>query len=306
MEQEAKTWSFVMHTDPKRAQRLVDVADWPAIFDPPPAVLVRDEESQKQKRIEILISGTHPRAEYESALAAVLKEQGLGTPIIKLKEAAEKDWVAESQRGLKPVYAGRFVIHGEHNRNIVNPNQIGVLIEAGQAFGTGHHQSTQGALVAIDGLGRKVTPMAILDLGTGSGVLAIAMAKFWLAPVLATDVDPVAVAVTNENIDKNMIPRRHLGEHTPGVCAITANGLDDPAFGLEGPFDIVTANILARPLIDLAPALAKHVRPGGYVILSGFLEGEEADVFGAYRPLAFRLERAIPLGEWRTLILQKA
>eukprot|EP00913_Durusdinium_trenchii_P008223 g7720.t1 len=173
------------------------------------------------------------------------------------------DWIAKSLEGLKPVRAGRFLVHGSHDRDKIRANDIAIEIEAGQAFGTGHHGTTAGCLEMIDRVLRARTVRRALDLGTGSGVLAIAVRKVMNIPVLATDIDPVAVRVARENVRRNGI--------ATGLRVETAPGFHSPAFADEGPFDLIIANILARPLMKMAPELRRHLSTGGAVILSGIL-----------------------------------
>ena len=205
----------------------------------------------------------------------------------------ETDWVAKSLEGLAPVRAGRFLVHGAHDRARVRENDIGIEIEAGEAFGTGHHGTTAGCLIAIDRLAKTRPIRNALDLGTGSGVLAIAIARSCHIPVLASDIDPVAVRVARENIAKNGAGRF--------VTAITAAGLVDRRFAERAPFDLVVANILAGPLMALAPAIRRATAPGGTVVLSGLLPEQRARIVSAYRRQGLKLRRASVLDGWLTL-----
>ena len=206
------------------------------------------------------------------------------------------DWIARSLEGLKPVRAGRFLVHGSHDRDKVAPNDISIEIDAGQAFGTGHHGTTAGCLEMIEEVvrGRKVRNA--LDLGTGSGVLAIALRKIRDIPILATDIDSLAVRVARENVRRNGI--------VSGLRLETAAGFHSPAFRREGPFDLIIANILARPLIKMAPQLASHLAPGGSVILSGILAGQRWKVLAAYNGVRLRHVRTIWRNGWVTIHLR--
>ena len=206
------------------------------------------------------------------------------------------DWIARSLEGLKPVRAGRFLVHGSHDRDKVAPNDISIEIDAGQAFGTGHHGTTAGCLEMIEQVvrGRKVCNA--LDLGTGSGVLAIALRKIRDIPILATDIDPVAVRVARENVRRNGI--------VSGLRLETAAGFHSPAFRREGPFDLIIANILARPLMRMAPQLASHLAPGGSVILSGILAEQRWKVLAAYNGVRLRHVRTIWRNGWVTIHLR--
>jgi ribosomal protein L11 methyltransferase len=245
-----------------------------------------------------------------------------------------KDWVAASLEGLAPVAAGRFVVHGKHDRARVPVNRIGIQIEAALAFGTGHHGTTRGCLLALNGLLKerinrrrvKMTPTPtlplagggrhrgesflplkgggsrwgstnILDIGTGTGVLAIAAARALRRRVLASDIDPLAVRIARENARLNKVGTM--------VEVIHAAGLDAAKFLARSPFDIIFANILLNPLKALAPPMARLLAPGGRVILSGLLATHAQAALSAYRAQGLRLERRIPLQEWMTLVMRK-
>ena len=206
------------------------------------------------------------------------------------------DWIAKSLEGLKPVRAGRFIVHGSHDRDKVRVNDLAIEIEAGQAFGTGHHGTTAGCLEVIGEVVRSRTVRNALDLGTGSGVLAIAVRKLKRVPVLATDIDPVAVAVAAENARSNGI--------VEGIEFRVAPGFHSTAFGEYGPFDLIIANILARPLMKMAPQLVTHLAPGGSVILSGILASQRWKVIAAYNGVGLAHVRTIWRNGWVTIHLR--
>ncbi|WEZ83098.1 50S ribosomal protein L11 methyltransferase [Rhizobium sp. 32-5/1] len=210
----------------------------------------------------------------------------------------DEDWIAKSLEGLSPVHAGRFVVHGSHDRDKVRPGDVSIEIDAGQAFGTGHHGTTAGCLEVIETVMRSRKVTNVLDLGTGSGVLAIAARKLKAVPVLATDIDPIATRVAAENVRRNGI--------STGVRMITAPGFHSPAFATHGPFDLIIANILARPLIRMAPQLASHLAPGGSVILSGILASQRWKVLSAYNGAHLRHVRTIWRNGWVTIHLDRA
>lgn len=207
------------------------------------------------------------------------------------------DWIAKSLEGLKPVRAGRFLVHGSHDRDKVGPSDIAIEIEAGQAFGTGHHGTTAGCLETIEKVLVSRRVRNALDLGTGSGVLAIAVRKLRNIPVLATDIDPIAVRVARENVRSNGI--------ASGVTLETAPGFHSTAFSRHGPFDLIIANILARPLIKMAPQLVAHLAPGGSVILSGILAEQRWKVLAAYNGAHLRHVRTIWRNGWVTIHLDR-
>jgi ribosomal protein L11 methyltransferase len=207
------------------------------------------------------------------------------------------DWVAASLAGLTSVRAGRFLLHGAHDRGAVRANDIGIEIEAALAFGTGHHGSTRGCLLLLDRFAKRRSPRAILDVGTGSGVLAIAAARLFRRPVQAGDIDPVAVAAARANAKLNGVA--HL------VRPVVARGLGHSALQSGGPYDLVFANILARPLRQLAPAIAPLLAPGGEVILSGLLACDVAGVVSAYRAQGLALVTHLEIDGWAALLMRR-
>lgn len=209
----------------------------------------------------------------------------------------EEDWVRLSLAGLKPVDGGRFTLYGAHDRDAVQPGQIGIEIEAGPAFGTGHHGTTRGCLIAFSQmLDAGAAPKTILDLGCGTAVLAIAAAKALPdAEILASDIDPEAVAESGENCRKNA---------TPEIDCFVAEGLDHPKLAGR-QFELIFANILAVALIELADDIAKALAPGGKVILSGLLTEQEAKVRAAYEGAGLTVHRQPPLENWETLVATK-
>ncbi|MET0171508.1 MAG: 50S ribosomal protein L11 methyltransferase [Agrobacterium vaccinii] len=220
-------------------------------------------------------------------------------PDLKLEREVipDVDWIAKSLEGLKPVRAGRFLVHGSHDRDKVRINDLAIEIEAGQAFGTGHHGTTAGCLEMIEQVLRARTIRNALDLGTGSGVLAIAVAKMRPVPVLATDIDPVAIKVAKENARLNGI--------VSGMALETAPGFHSDSFRKHGPFDLIIANILARPLIKMAPQLVTHLAPGGTVILSGILASQRWKVLSAYNGMHLSHVRTIWRNGWVTIHLRR-
>ena len=239
-----------------------------------------DDEAQVSERLQALLSAEH------------------GDLSIEREVIPDIDWVSKSLEGLSPVRAGRFLVHGSHDRDKVAVNDIAIEIDAGQAFGTGHHGTTAGCLEVIDRVVRSRTVRDALDLGTGSGVLAIAVRKLKPVPILATDIDPVATAVARENIKRNGI--------ASGITVATAPGFHSDAFDKTGPFDLIIANILARPLIKMAPQLVKHLAPGGSVVLSGILASQRWKVLAAYNGARLRHIRTIWRNGWVTIHLDKA
>jgi ribosomal protein L11 methyltransferase len=205
----------------------------------------------------------------------------------------EIDWVSHTLAGLKPVAAGPYLVHGAHDRVKRRAGQIPIEIEAGLAFGTGHHGTTAGCLEVMARVAQRENPRRILDLGTGSGVLAIGMAKLLRRPVLATDIDPVATRVAAANARLNGVAGL--------VRTATAAGMGSPAIRNAAPYDLIIANILARPLIGLAPSIARSVAPGGSIILSGILASQRRAVISAYAGQHFAHTSTIWREGWVTM-----
>lgn len=236
----------------------------------------------------------------KAAIAAHLTSAFPGVEV-ETEELPEIDWVTHSLEGLKPVRAGRFVVHGSHDRHAVRIGDIGILIDAAQAFGTGHHGTTAGCLEMLDGVIRGWPaaggyPSPILDLGTGSGVLAIAAAKLTPASVLATDIDPIATRVALENMKINKVGNQ--------VRAITAAGFHSPEIARAAPFELIVANILARPLMKMAPQIRNALAPGGSVILSGILAEQRWKVLSAFNAQGLAHVRTFWRNGWVTIHLR--
>ena len=201
-----------------------------------------------------------------------------------------------SLEDLVPVPAGRFVVHGAHDRARIAPNKLGIEIEAALAFGTGHHGTTRGCLLLLDHVLKSHAPRRVLDLGTGTGVLAIAAAKARKRAVLASDIDAPSVKVAHENARLNGVGNF--------VQAIRATGFAAPEFARHGPFDLVLANILANPLRQLAGPMARHLAPKAFVILSGLLNHQAASVVAAYRARGLVPLRHLKIEGWSSLLLR--
>jgi ribosomal protein L11 methyltransferase len=209
-----------------------------------------------------------------------------------------KDWVKATLEELVPVRAGRFVVHGHHDREKVPANKLGIEIEAALAFGTGHHGTTRGCLLLLDSVLKAHRPRRVLDLGTGTGVLAIAAAKAQHHQVLASDIDPLSVRVARENARLNGAGNL--------VQTVHATGFSAPEFAEHGPFDLVLANILANPLRQMATPMARHLAPSALVILSGLLPHQAQGVIAAYRARGVLLLRQLRIEGWSSLLLRRA
>ena len=222
----------------------------------------------------------------------VLKAGGLTVTSEKLADA---DWLAMALSGLPPVIAGRFFVYGAHDRGLAPPNTVNLRIEAGAAFGTGHHGTTVGCLLAYDALLNRRKFPKVLDVGCGTGVLAIAAARTGSRTAIGTDIDPVSVRIANENATLNQARARFV--HAAGLAHTSVAG--------HAPYDLVFANILARPLISLSGAIRDALKPGGVAILSGLLRIQEREVKAAYLARGFKVQRKLYRDAWATLVLTR-
>jgi ribosomal protein L11 methyltransferase len=209
-----------------------------------------------------------------------------------------KDWVKATLDALVPVHAGRFVVHGAHDRAKVAANRLGIEIEAALAFGTGHHGTTRGCLLLLGEVLKVHQPRRVLDLGTGTGVLAIAAAKALHGKVLASDIDALSVKVAAGNARQNGVG--------PLVKVAWGSGFSAAPLRQRRPFDLVLANILANPLRQMATPMSAHLAGGARVILSGLLSAQAPSVIAAYRARGLILERHIRIEGWSSLLLHKA
>lgn len=243
-----------------------------------------------------------PRRPTKADRAAVAGLFAGAAPEFTSEKLADADWLSESQRGLDPIRAGRFHIHTPDHDPAADA--VNFVIPAAQAFGTGHHATTAGCLAMLDAMKRSGTiARNVADIGTGTGLLAFAARALWpRAEFTATDIDPVCLGVIEENAWRNGIP---LGATRGEVLPVIAPGVDDPAIMVRAPYDLIIANILARPLIDLAPDFAQITAPGAGVLLAGLLETQEKDVRRAYRRHGFRLAARLVDGDWSILWMKK-
>ncbi len=228
-------------------------------------------------------------------VVALLAAAGVAAPDMTIEALPDTDWVAESQKALPPIQAGPFYVYGSHVTALPLADSIPLLIDANAAFGTGRHESTEGCLVVLAALAEERRVQRALDMGCGSGILAIAIAKLWDASVLAVDNDAKAVGVAVENARINNVSLAIDARHGDGYrCA---------AVGLGGPYDLIVENILADAICAMAPDLSRHLAPGGVAVLSGLLAEQADQVLAAHAPL--RLKRQWRLGDWVTLVVEK-
>jgi ribosomal protein L11 methyltransferase len=280
--------------DERTASRIVDVLT--ENFDDSDVAIAAFEQPDGRWDVTMYFAAPPDEAVIREMILQAAGNTVAGT--VTFETVAAKDWVRSSLEGLAPVNARRFVVHGRHDRDRVPPNKLGIEIEAALAFGTGHHGTTRGCLVLLDEVLRRRTPKQVLDLGSGTGVLAIAAAKALHRHILASDIDPRSVEVARENARLNGV-----GNLIETICA---TGFNSPRFAAQGPFGLVLANILAGPLQKLAPVMAAHLAPSACVILSGLLPHQANSVVAAYRASGVKLIRRLQLDGWTSLLMQRA
>jgi ribosomal protein L11 methyltransferase len=278
--------------DEQTARRVADALE--EIFFDGQAAIAAFERPDGSWDVTLHFADAPDQALLREIVANAAGEQAAGT--MAFDTTAAKDWVKASLDDLVPVPAGRFMVHGAHDRTRVPPNKLGIEIEAALAFGTGHHGTTRGCLLLLDHVLKGHDPKRVLDLGTGTGVLAIAAAKALRRAVLASDIDPPSVAVARENEKLN-----HVGNLTR---TIRATGFAAPDFSRCGPFDLVLANILANPLRQLAGPMSRHLAPRAFVILSGLLTAQAGGVIAAYRARGLVPLKHLKIDGWSSLLLR--
>lgn len=232
----------------------------------------------------------------DERLALVVSQLAITMPAYEIKEIVNKDWVSEVERSFPPLHIGRFYVHGSHVKKVPPHGKIALKVNAGAAFGSGEHSTTSGCLMALGILAKKRRFRRPLDMGCGSGILALAMAKLWHVPVTAIDIDPVSAITSKENARNNKA-------HTLLKVA-DGFGYRTMLARKNAPYDIIVANILARPLMKMAPDLKRNLSKGGFVILSGLLAKQERMVLSAHKAQGLHLVGRVKLGCWNTLILR--
>lgn len=285
-------YSMRLHAEEARARRIADLLH--EQLDPDDSAVSAFEEG-KRWIVEVLFKTAPDENFLRELVRLAADKQVLETSFGRI---AQKDWLASSLEGLKPVRAGRFIVHGAHDRAEVAANRTGIEIEAALAFGTGHHGTTLGCLRAIARLASAgIRPRNTLDVGTGTGVLAIAAARAFRKPVIAGEIDRVGVITARNNARFN-----RAGNF---VQVIHANGLDHPAVRAAAPYDLIVANILLAPLKRLARPIGAAVASGGTVVLSGLLREQAASALASYTALGLVLQRRELIDGWATLTFKK-
>jgi ribosomal protein L11 methyltransferase len=278
-----------------RGPRASIEAAWDALAwtDPTPADAV---DAKEDTRLTWRLAAYADDATAADACAEIIRETSPDlNPVVEALE--DRDWVTLSLEGLPPVKAGRFIVAGSHALAATSPGKVDILIEAGPAFGTGHHGTTLGCLLGYEHVLRSGVPKTVLDVGTGSGVLAIAAIKTGAERAIGTEIDAQSVVVANDNAAKNNVGNKFRAYHTRSA----ANAIIQSA----APFDLVFANILAKPLIGLAPEIERLTEKGGHIILSGLLNRQEPLVSAAYTGRNLNLVKRIRKDGWSTLVFRK-
>ncbi|WBO23536.1 50S ribosomal protein L11 methyltransferase [Sphingomonas abietis] len=295
----AESWKIVLPCTRLEAEALASATDpFPTMDEPPVLNTLEPDETRPEEWLLEAYSEGQPTAETIAAVQALVPSAARIKPVVEKVEA--QDWVTLSQAGLEPIRAGRFYVHTSAHADDIPEDATVFHIEAGRAFGTGHHYTTTGCLMMLDRLKRQGARHAMIaDVGTGTGLLAFAAMSLWpRAHALATDIDPVSIEVTEENADANPIDRSRL-------ALAVAEGVDHDLYRQLAPFDLVIANILAQPLIELAPSIAATLDAGGTLILAGLLNTQADAVAGAYRREGMRLADTIRNGDWSILMMRK-
>ncbi|MCB4863029.1 50S ribosomal protein L11 methyltransferase [Sphingobium sp. PNB] len=301
-EEKAQSWKVTFPCTRAEAEALDgDIAAF-ALMDRPPVLMTSEAEPDNEQswRLDAYFEGQPSPAAIRLLRSLVPSAAGV-KPLVE--QLPDEDWVTLSQQGLEPVTAGRF-----HVRNLASdpaaPGHVNFLIEASRAFGTGQHETTAGCLIMLDRMRRVGMRFGnVGDIGTGTGLLAFAALHLWpRAYATASDIDPVAVEISAANAAANGIA---TGKGQGQLALYTAAGVDHPAIATRAPYDLLIANILAGPLIELAPSLCALVEEGGTIVLAGLLNEQAGAVLAAYRAQGMRLAERTDRGDWPTLRLRK-
>ena len=294
------SWRVSLPCTKAEAEALTDDISPFASMDSPP-VLMTSEADGDAWRLDGYFEHEPGADDLALLRGLVPSAAGVEPSVVKL---GDEDWLTLSQQGLEPIRAGRFFVHTPAHRDEVPADAVAFEIDAGRAFGTGQHETTTGCLIALDRLkseGARASDVA--DVGTGTGLLAFAALRLWpAARAIASDIDPIAIEVAAENAAINRIP---IGRARGQVEFAVAAGLDHRRLQARAPYDLIIANILAGPLIALAPSLSRALAPGGRLILAGLLDSQADTVLAAYRRNGLRAAGRVARGEWPTLVLRK-
>lgn len=300
------TWKVTLPCTREEADSLSEDNFFVGSTDSVPTIVTReaDPETPDDWVIEIYCDAD-PDASFLKSISELSPSANLSNSAPTVEKLEDEDWVTLSQQGLEPLRAGRFYVHTSNSPPLDDPNVTNICIDAGQAFGTGHHETTAGCLESLDRLKRLGQQYHnIIDVGTGTGLLAFAARHLWpTAQIIASDIDPVAIDVSAQNAAVNTIATGHMRR---AIRLETSNGLDHPAIGNRAPYDLIVANILAGPLIALAPQIAGAATSGTVLILAGLLKAQRREVLHAYIREGFRPRHSRIENEWPCLTLVKA
>lgn len=293
-------WALSFACNRRDAESFPEIGDiFPDIADPPSMNVEEPDPDQPDAWVMTAYFNEKPDAALVDRITALFPSAA----DIILAPLPDADWTTLSQRDLDPVRAGRFFVHTAAHAEARRINDIGISIEAGLAFGTGQHATTHGCLQALDRLGKRQSFANIADLGTGTGILALGAAKRWRkANIIASDIDPVSVDVTRENLRANAAIEGSRAGH---IELVIAGGMNHRRLWQRGPYDLIIANILAGPLIDISRDVSRALAPGGILVLAGLLQSQALRVRSAYRTHGI-----VPLGqhrrgEWPHLVLTR-
>ncbi len=296
-------WLLTLPCSRREAEALHEDDEWVALLDPMPTIVAEEIEAFNDAKWQVkAYFAEKPAKAVLAQLQSRLPSAVNAKPVLEM--LPDEDWLVMSQQGLKPVSAGRFYVHTSDNKGPVPRGATIFQIEASQAFGTGGHETTSGCLSMLDQMkssGLRFDHIA--DIGTGTGLLAFAARSLWpKAYNIASDIDPVSIDVTAYNAGINAVP---LGQSAGSVALCVAQGTDHALLQSRAPYDLVIANILAGPLIELAASFAAITQEGGSLILAGLLDTQADAVLAKYRRQGFRLQRRIDSGDWPCLWLVK-
>jgi ribosomal protein L11 methyltransferase len=298
--QSAESWKLTLPCTKAEAEALAQSEPEFDGMEHPPVLMTSepDPSNEEEWQLDVYLADAP-----DDALVARIRDlvPSAGATPAKIERIGDEDWVTISQRWLEPIHAGRFFVHTAAHADTVPAGAIAFHIEAGRAFGTGHHETTAGCLEMLDRWGQAGKVFAsIADIGTGTGLLAFAARALWPnARIIASDIDPISIEVTAENMEANAIPEGAIG-------LVAADGMADPALAAAAPFDLLIANILAGPLIELAPDFSAAVAPKGHILLAGLLASQADDVLTAYAERGVVLAGRIDRGDWAILGLVQA
>lgn len=299
----SESWKLTLPCTRAEAEALNDDVPEIALLDPQPVILTQEISPDTPDQWEaVAYFEGRPDASAIALIQSLIPSAAKAKPV--LVAIPDEDWVTMSQQAIQPVQAGRFFVHTSAFAGRPPTGAKRYLIEASRAFGTGSHETTAGCLTVLDAMkARGHRARNVLDVGTGTGLLAFAAQHLWpLASVTASDIDPVSIEISIENAHANAVP---LGGRTGAVDLYVASGVDHPALQARGPYDLIIANILAGPLIELAPGIATLLEEGGTLILAGLLDTQAQSVAAAYRAQGLRLAARRDNGDWPCLRLVK-